>query len=250
MPLSDPNRDPSPGKGPWFATTHWSVVLAAGSDSSPGAHEALEKLCRIYWYPLYAFLRRQGCQIEEAQDLTQDFFARLLAKNYLSLADPARGRFRTFLLAGLKNFLLNERRNASRPKRGGGQRFIPLDVADAEGRYAREPVDERSPDKLYDQRWAATVLEQAMARLRQEFSAAGRQRLFEELKIFIWGDRNTVSQVELAVRLELTEAAVHVAVHRLRRRYRELLREQIAQTVSSPAEVDQELRELKAVLSR
>ena len=118
MPLSDPNRDPSPGKGPWFATTHWSVVLAAGSDSSPGTHEALEKLCRIYWYPLYAFLRRQGCQIEEAQDLTQDFFARLLAKNYLSLADPARGRFRTFLLAGLKNFLLNERRNASRPKRG------------------------------------------------------------------------------------------------------------------------------------
>jgi len=225
------------------------VVLTAGHDSSPGAQDALEKLCRTYWYPLYAYVRRQGHNVEQAQDLTQGFFARLLARNYLALADPERGRFRSFLLASLKNFLANEWRRTSRPKRGGGQRFIPLDSGEAEGRYGLEPVDEASPDKLYEKRWAAIVLEQAMERLHEEFRVTRRERLFEELKVFIWGDRNMASQTEVAARLEMSEGAVNAAVHRLRRRYRELLREQIAHTVASPAEIDEELRYLKKVLS-
>jgi RNA polymerase sigma-70 factor (ECF subfamily) len=209
----------------------------------------LEKLCRTYWYPLYAFVRRQGHEVEEAQDLTQEFFARLLAKNYLALADPGRGRFRTFLLASLKNFLANEWRRLSRPKRGGGQQFIPLDAETAEGRYSLEPADESSPDKLYEKRWAAILLEQAMDRLREEFSATGRAQLFEELKLWIWGEKNAVSQTEVAKRLSMSEGAVNVAVHRLRRRYRELLREEIAHTVANPVEIEEELRYLKTVLS-
>jgi RNA polymerase sigma-70 factor (ECF subfamily) len=249
MPPGNPSAGGHPDQRQWFTTTHWSVVLAAGHESSPGAQEALEKLCRTYWYPLYAFARRQGCAVEEAEDMTQEFFARLLAKNYLSLADPARGRFRSFLLTSLKNFLANEWRLVSRAKRGGGQQFIPLDTENAEGRYAHEPVDEASPDKLYEKRWAATVLEQAMDRLHEEFRATGREKLFAELKAFVWGDRDVTSQVEVAARLRMSEGAVNVAVHRMRRRYRELLRAEIADTVASPAEVDEELHHLKAVLS-
>jgi len=249
MPRGNPSVGGPADQRQWFTTTHWSVVLAAGHESSPGAQEALEKLCRTYWYPLYAFARRQGCTVEEAEDMTQEFFARLLAKNYLSLADPARGRFRSFLLTSLKNFLANEWRLVSRAKRGGGQQFIPLDAKDAEGRYAHEPVDEASPDKLYEKRWAATVLEQAMDRLHEEFRATGREKLFAELKAFVWGDRDVTSQVEVAARLRMSEGAVNVAVHRMRRHYRELLRAEIAETVASPAEVDEELHHLKTVLS-
>ena len=182
--------------------------------------------------------------------MTQEFFARLLAKDYLSLADPARGRFRSFLLTSLKNFLTNEWRNTSRQKRGGGQQLIPLDATEAEDRYALEPVDESSPDRLYEKRWAATLLEQALQRLGEEFSASGRQKLFEELKVFVWGDRRASSQVEVAARLEMTEGAVNVAAHRLRQRYRELLRAEIADTVASPTEIDEELRHIKKVLSQ
>jgi RNA polymerase sigma-70 factor (ECF subfamily) len=249
MPALEEHHGSDAPKGQWFTTTHWSVVLTAGHDSSPSAREALEQLCRTYWYPLYAFVRRQGQDVEEAQDLTQEFFARLLAKNYLALADPRRGRFRTFLLASLKNFLRNEWRDASRQRRGGGQSFLQLDAQDAEGRYALEPADESSPDKLYEKRWAATLLEKAMQCLRAEFSTTGRDRLFEELKVFVWGERSTTSQAEVAVRLDMTVGAVNVAVHRLRRRYRDLLREEIAHTVSSPAQIEEELRYLKAVLS-
>jgi RNA polymerase sigma-70 factor (ECF subfamily) len=230
-------------------TTHWSVILTAARLSSPGALAALEKFCRAYWYPLYVFVRRKGYEVEDARDLTQEFFAQLLAKNSLVRADRARGRFRSFLLASLKNFLVNEWRAASRQKRGGDQQFIPLDTEEAEGRYASEPADEASPDKLYEKRWAATLLEQAMDRLREEFAGGDRARLFEELKAFIWGEKTTASQIEVAARLNLTEGAVHGAVHRLRRRYRELLREEIARTVSTTTEIDEELRHLKAVLS-
>jgi len=232
-----------------FRTTHWSVVVAAQDSNTPQSAEALAKLCRVYWYPLYAYVRRQGRSPEDAQDLTQGFFARFLEKEYFKRADRTRGRFRTFLLSSLKNFLSNESRRATRPKRGGGQLLIPLDAEDAEGRYAQEPADESSPDKLYEKRWAATLLVQAMERVREEFCATGRQRVFDELKVFVWGDRNAVSQIEVAKRLGMSEGAVNLAVHRLRRRYRERLREEIAHTVDNPAEIDEELRHLKAVLS-
>jgi RNA polymerase sigma-70 factor (ECF subfamily) len=232
-----------------FHDTGWSTVIAAGQSTSPQASAALEKLCCAYWYPLYACVRRKGRSPADAQDLVQEFFARLLEKKYLKLANPARGRFRTFLLASLQNFLTNEWRQAARAKRGGGRACLSLDADEAEGRYAREPVEEASPDKLYEKRWAATVLEQALDRLRAEFGASLREREFDELKAFIWGDRNVGSQAAMAARLSMNEGAVNVAVHRLRRRYRELLRAAIADTVSNPAEIDEELQHLKQVFS-
>ena len=181
-----------------FATTHWSVVLAAGHNSVPGAQAALEKLCRAYWYPLYVYVRRQGNSSEDAQDLTQDFFARLLEKNYLAKADPNRGKFRTFLLRSLKNFLVNEWKRAGRLKRGGGVVFLSIDTSAAEDRYAAEAPEEFNPDTEYETRWAVTLIEQVLATLRQEFNAADRGRLFEELKGFIWGDKSSASYAQIA----------------------------------------------------
>jgi RNA polymerase sigma-70 factor (ECF subfamily) len=232
-----------------FATTHWSLVLAAGHSSVMGAPAALESLCRTYWFPLYVYVRRQGNSPEDAQDLTQAFFARLLEKKHLRLADPDRGKFRAFLLKSLKHFLVNEWEKARTQKRGGGHSVIPLDAEIAESRYAAEPVQTVSLDQVYEKRWAVTLIETVLDRLRENYAAAGRLPVFETLRGSIWGDSATVSYSAVAAQLGLTERAVKVAVHRLRSRYRELLRAEVAQTVAMPAEVDEELRHLMAVLS-
>jgi len=231
-----------------FATTHWSVVLAAGERELPQAAEALEKLCRTYWYPLYVYVRRQGNSPEDAQDLTQIFFSRVLEKNYFAKADRDRGKFRTFLLGSLKNFLINEWKRAGRLKRGGDLTFLSIDANVAEDRYAAEPANESNPDAAYEQRWAVTLIEQVLTALRQEFNAADKARLFEELKGFIWGDKSTASYAEIAGHLNLTEGTVKVAVHRLRQRFRQLLRAEVAHTVARPEDVDGELRHLIAVV--
>ena len=249
MPFSDSEPAERLPQSHRFNTTHWSVVLAAATLDSPAATESLQQLCRTYWYPLYAYVRRKGHDPEDAQDLTQQFFARLLQGNRLALADPQRGRFRTFLLSALQNFLVNEWVKASREKRGGGIAFVPLFNEYPENLYAVEPVDERTPETIYEQRWAAAVIARVMERLRAEYRGA-RERFFEALKDFAWGDKAGTSHAEIAVALGLTEGAVRVAVHRLRRRYRELLREQIAQTVANDAEVEDELRYLVEIVSR
>jgi RNA polymerase sigma factor (sigma-70 family) len=243
--------DPAPSHpsgGQWFATTHWSVVLLAACDAEPNSREALETLCAAYWYPLYAYVRRTGRTVEDAQDLTQDFFARLLEKQYLGLATPERGRFRTFLLSSLKNFLANDWKRAHRQKRGGDVSIVSIDTALGENRYAAEPVDAADPEKLYEKRWATTLLELTLDRLHKDYEATGRVQLFEELKVFVWGERSDCSYADIAQHLGLTEGAVKVAVHRLRHRFRELLRAQIAHTVADEGELDEELRHLIAVI--
>jgi DNA-directed RNA polymerase specialized sigma24 family protein len=233
-----------------FASTHWSVVLAAGDSAAPGAPEALEKLCRTYWYPLYVYVRRRGFDEPAAQDLTQQFFARLLEKKYLRLADPDRGKFRAFLLKSLQHFLVNEWEKTRTEKRGGGQSFIPLDADTAENRYAVEPDQGLALDEVYEKRWAVTLIEAVLARLRGDYAADGRGEVFEALKGCIWGDKGAPTYQAAAAQLGLAEGAVKVAVHRLRGRYRELLRAEVANTVADPNEVDRELRHLMAVLSR
>ena len=240
--------DDSPRMPAEFATTHWSVVLAAGHGSSLGAQQALERLCRTYWYPLYAFVRRQGHSPEDAQDLTQEFFARFLAKEYFGRADPALGRFRSYLLACLKHFLSEQRRQAGRLKRGGGQAIVSWDSQTAEERYQSEPADPLTPEKIFDRRWALSLLEQALARLGDEQSAAGKQAVFAQLRDYLWGEGSGAGYAEMAARLGQTEGALKVTVHRLRRRYRELLRAEVAQTVAAVHEVDEELRYLVAVM--
>jgi RNA polymerase sigma-70 factor (ECF subfamily) len=232
-----------------FATTHWSVVLAAGQSSAPGAQDALEKLCRTYWYPLYVYVRRQGNSPEDAQDLTQDFFARLLEKKYLQLADPDRGKFRAFLLKSLKHFLVNEWEKGRTQKRGGGQCVIPLDAEIAESRYAAEPAQALTLDEVYEKRWAATLIEATLAQLEESYAATGRLPVFEALKPFIWGEPAPLAYSGAAQQLKLTEGAIKVAVHRLRGRYRALLRAEIAKTVATPGEVDEELQHLVEVLT-
>jgi len=230
-----------------FATTHWSVVLSARQQESPQATAALEQLCRAYWYPLYVYVRRQGRSPEDAQDLTQDFFSRLLGKNYLARADRERGKFRTFLLRSLKNFLISEWRTEGRLKRGGGLEFIAIDATIAESLYATEPANESSPDAAYEQGWAVTLIERVLAALRLEYDDANKARLFDELKGFIWGEKSTASYAEIAGHLNLTEGTVKVAVHRLRQAFRECLRAEVADTVSRPEDIDGELRHLISV---
>ncbi|MHC1768172.1 MAG: RNA polymerase sigma factor [Verrucomicrobiia bacterium] len=241
--------EPSAKGSGLFTTTHWSVVLSAGQQDSPLAAEALEKLCRTYWYPLYAYVRRCGHGPDDAQDLTQEFFARLLEKSSLARADRAKGRFRSFLLGALNHFLADEQDRAQAQKRGGGQTFISWDQDDAEERFGAEPADELSPDKLFDRRWALTVLEQAANRLRDEYQAAGRRQFFDLLKGYVAGEQVVPSYAVTAARLGLTESAVKSAVFRLRRRYHELVREGVAQTVAGPAELEDEIRYLVAIFS-
>jgi RNA polymerase sigma factor (sigma-70 family) len=239
-----------PGCGGWpvFITTIWSVVLAAGKSDSAQAAEALEQLCRTYWYPLYVFVRRQGHAAHDAEDLTQEFFARFLEKEYFERADPARGRFRCFLLACLKNFLTEQHRHAGRLKRGGGQTLLAWDSQTAEERYQLEPADPATPEKIYDRRWALTLLEKTLARLGDEQAAAGKQQVFAQLKDYLWGEGGGTGYAEVAARLQMTEGTLKVAVHRLRQRYRELLREEVAHTVATAAETDAELRYLISVI--
>jgi RNA polymerase sigma-70 factor (ECF subfamily) len=232
-----------------FATTHWSVVLAAGARGSNEQPEALEKLCRTYWYPIYAYIRRRGAAPEDAMDLTQEFFIRLLQKNYPAQADPAKGKFRSFLLLTLNHFLADEFDKASARKRGGGQVFISLDQEAAEGRYRRELADDLSPERLFERRWAQSILEQGLRRLREEYAAETQPETYAVLKTFEPGEQLTLSYAEAASRLGISESALKSKIHRLRQRHRELVREEIAQTVSTAAEVDEELRHLMAVLS-
>ena len=239
---------PAPSGQAWFATTHWSVVLAVGQSTEAQASAALEQLCRAYWYPLYAFVRQQGHGPDDAQDLTQGFFARLLEKDYLAGVGPAKGRFRSFLLTALKCYLADEHDKATAQKRGGGQSPISLDAPTAEERYRMEPVRDWSPEKLFDRHWAMTVLAQARERLREEYLAAGKGGLFEKLKAFYDQDETTISYTEAAAQLALPENTVKSHVHRLRRRYRQLLREEIAQTLSRPEDVEGEIRYLLEVV--
>lgn len=232
----------------WFHTTHWTAVLNADGESTRG-REALSHLCTTYWFPLYSYVRRSGHSQEDAQDLTQEFFARLLSRDYLKAADPDKGKFRSFLLIVLKRFMANEWDKANRLKRGGGRRVLSLEAEDTEGRYLCEPIEELSPEKLYDRQWAAALLAEVMERLAAEFDSQGKAPLFEALKPFLSGDDEDVSYAEISKRTGMSEGALRVAAHRLRQRYRELLRLEIANTVSSPAAVDDEIRELFSALA-
>jgi len=232
-----------------FTTTHWSVVLAAADEASPQAHQALAELCRVYWYPLYAYVRRKGYEVADAQDLTQEFFARFLEKNYLGTVDRRKGKFRSFLLASLEHFLAKEWTRAHRLKRGGGQTIIAWDGCDPEERYRLEPADQAIGEDVYEKRWALTVLEQAMGSLGNEYTVAGKKQLFDELRPFISGDDEDTSYGDLAAKLAMSEGAVRVAVHRLRQRYGECVRGEIAKIVQRPEEIDEELGHLMSALS-
>jgi RNA polymerase sigma-70 factor (ECF subfamily) len=231
-----------------FAATRWTVVLKAARNSTDGGHEALTRLCETYWYPLYAYVRRQGRSPHDAQDLTQEFFARLLEKKRLAAVRPEKGRFRSFLLASLKNFLADERDRARAQKRGGGKSFLRLDERDAESRYRLEPADNATADKLFERRWAQALIENVMGRLREEHRAADKGRVFDRLKDFMAGETGRSTYADAAAELGTTEANVKVLVHRMRKRYRELLRAEIARTVASPSEVEDEVRFLFAAL--
>ena len=239
----------TPAKALLFATTHWSVVLTAGQGESPRAAQALETLCRTYWYPLYGYVRRRGYEVLDAQDLTQDFFYRLLDRDWLAQVDRRKGRFRSFLLVAMNHFLANEWDRAKRVKRGGRVVFQAYEDDTYEERFQEDARRERSPEQLYEQRWALALLETVLRRLREEATVAGRSAQFDELKVFLTGEKRSVSYAELATRLATTEGALKMAVQRLRRRYGELLREEIANTVNDPNEVEDELRHLMAVLS-
>jgi RNA polymerase sigma-70 factor (ECF subfamily) len=215
----------------------------------PEARPALELLCAAYWYPLYAHVRRRGYSADEAQDHTQQFFADILQRQALRAADQARGRFRSFLLAALDHFLANERRRGQAQKRGGGQRPLPLDFDTGESRYLREPVHSETPEREFLRRWAIELLGRSLDHLRDEYRTRGRLELFEELKAHLSGDSEAAPHAEIAARLGMTAGAVKTALSRLRRRCRELLREEIAQTVAAPGDVDDELRELLSALS-
>ncbi|MBI1841083.1 MAG: sigma-70 family RNA polymerase sigma factor [Verrucomicrobia bacterium] len=232
-----------------FATTHWSVVFRAGDSQGDEHVKALDALCRGYWYPLYAYVRRLGHSPHDAQDFTQAFFAYLLSKRLLTKATPESGRFRSFLLGSLKNFMANEWRRQSAQKRDD-RRTISFDAQDAEQRYAIEPMDEANPQLLYEQAWAVAVLEQSLSLLEAEYAASGKQPLFDHLAPCLQGDRQARPYAEIGARLAMSEGAVKVAAHRLRQRYRELLRASVANTVADPLEIDGELRHLMNVLGR
>jgi RNA polymerase sigma-70 factor (ECF subfamily) len=236
------------GRAQWFATTHWSVVLSAGDSGSAQAGAALEDLCKSYWYPLYAYVRRRGHDSEAAKELTQEFFALLLGKKLLAGVDPTRGKFRSWLLGVMNHFLAHEWARSRAQKRGGGQAAFSLDEARAEERYELEPIDEATPEKLFDHRWALTVLDQSAVRLREEYEAAGKGQLYTSLKSFVSADGGLVSYEQAAQLLGLSQSAVKSAIHRLRQRYQELIRDEISQTVTSDAEVDEEIRYLLAVI--
>lgn len=230
-----------------FVTTHWSVVLAAQGEST-AADEALEKLCRAYWWPLYGFVRRQGYEPEEAQDLTQSFFARLLERRDLNVVRREKGRLRSYLLVSLKNFLANAHYRATTVKRGGGRPLISLEELLDRERADLEPADTLSADRIYERRWALTLLDEVLVRLGAEYEAAGKLALFDRLKELLAGESGQPSQAKIAAEMRMTENAVKQAFHRLRHRYRQLLHEEIAHTVAAPDDVEDELRHFIAVL--
>jgi RNA polymerase sigma factor (sigma-70 family) len=230
-----------------FTTTHWSVVLEAQGES-PAAQEALEKLCRTYWRPIYAFLRRQGFPPEEAEDITQGFFAQLLERRSLDAVRKEKGRLRSYLLGALKYFVADEQRRAMAVKRGKGQRLIPLEELRGENRVEMEPADPVTAEMIYERRWALTVLERVLGRLKDEYVAVGKAALFDSLKELLPDEPGSPSQAEIAARLGMTENAIRQAFYRFRQRYQSLLREEIANTVATPADIEDELRHLIAVV--
>jgi RNA polymerase sigma factor (sigma-70 family) len=248
--MSPSALDSPPSNAQWFATTHWSVVLAAKQGDSAQAAAALEKLCRAYWSPLYAYIRRDGCDRTEAQDLTQEFFARLLDRAYLQHLCHQQGKFRSFLLAYLKNFLSEQRRRARAQKRGGAYEFVSIDAAVGEEGYLLEPVDELTPDQVFERRWAQATMQAALNRLREEYAARDQTALFERLQDYQPREHGGRSYAQLGDDLAMTEAAIKSAVQRMRHRHRELLREVIAQTVTRPEEIEEELRYFRAVLGQ
>lgn len=249
LPPAKPDPPPGQSVAREFRTTHWSVVLRAGGTDPATSRRALEELCRAYWYPLYSFVRRSGHSPEDAQDLTQGYFARLLAGPSLASVHPDKGRFRAFLLASLKHFLANEWKRAQCQKRGGGVPLLSLDEQNPEGRYLHEPVDDLTPERAFERRWAEALLAKVLARLRAEFIAARQADRYEALKHCLLNDREAASDETLAGRLGLTVHGIKSAVHRMRQRYGEIFREEIADTVAAPGDVEDEIRHLFQVLS-
>jgi RNA polymerase sigma factor (sigma-70 family) len=235
----DPGNHQQPAQS--FATTQWSVVLKAGHSNRPDASRALATLCQSYWFPLYAYVRRHVKDASEAQDLTQEFFARLIEKEILAIASPNVGRFRSFLLTSMKNFLTNEWNKAHAQKRGGRAALLSLDFDSGDSRYGLEPGHDLTPERLFERNWAITLLDLVLARLRDEFAAEGKSAHFELLRPFIGGNRPEASYSFVAGELNISPGAAKVAAHRLRRRYREMLRQELAQTVADPADVDDEI---------
>ena len=231
-----------------FPTTRWTLVVAAADPCRKEARSALVSLCESYWYPLYAYLRRRGYSADEAQDLTQEFFIRVLEGRYLDRADPEKGRFRSFILTSLKFFVADEQDRQRACKRGGGE-LLPLEFSSGEGRYQREPAHDETPERIFERRWALSLLDRVVERLRNEFVHHGRLEHFERLKVFLLG-QSDAPYAALALEMNTSEGALKVAIHRLRKRYRELFRQEIADTVADPADVESELRFLAAVLSK
>ena len=231
-----------------FTTTRWSVVLAAGKRTTPAGEAALSTLCQTYWYPLYSFARRIGSGPEEARDLTQDFFARMMERETLQQVDPAKGRFRSFLLRCFKNFVADEHRKERAKKRGGGSALLPLEVETAEGRYQREPSHDQTPEKIYERVWALTLLERAVDRLQEEYTGPRKQRLFAKLKVYLPGSQQPVPYAQTAKELGMNEVTIKVTIHRLRQRFRTVLVEEIAHTVGREEDIETEIRHLLAAL--
>lgn len=249
---SDSSSRSTPGSGGGsdiFATTHWTVVLAAGQRHTPQSDHALEALCRAYWFPLYAYIRRRGYNPTDAEDLTQAFFARFLEKNYLAGLSSERGRFRAFLLASLQHFLANEWDKTQRQKRGGGAEHLSLDWQEADSQFRLAGSSDPSPEKAFDREWALALLERVIQRLREECAAEGKTALFDQLKVFLTSGTGAVPYATPAAALGMDETAVRAAVHRLRKRYRLLLRDEIASTLSDPAQVEEEIRALFAAFA-
>jgi RNA polymerase sigma factor (sigma-70 family) len=236
--------DDKPAPRGRFMTTRWSLIIAAGGPSGERSTDALATLCEAYWYPAYAFIRRQGHDADAARDLTQEFFTRVLEKHYFRDADRTLGRFRAFLLTAIRHFLSNQRDRGHALKRGGRMQMLSLDVETAEDAYQLEGRDDLTPEKLFDARWASVLLDRALTRAKQEYVAADKSVLFDHLKGFLTGDSEDVPYAETARTLGMTEGAVKVAVHRLRRRFRDALVHEIAETVSDPADIDAEIRHL------
>jgi RNA polymerase sigma-70 factor (ECF subfamily) len=227
-----------------FATTHWSVVLAASSSSSSRYEEAISSLCQTYWFPLYAYLRKRGYDPHQAEDYIQSFFAQMLEKHYLRRVEPSRGKFRSFLLVALTRFVADQHDLAQAFKRGGGRKKLSIDLKFAEDKYALEPVSDLSPERIFEKSWALSVLEQTMARLEAEFVGMKKQKLFNCLKGHIGGEADSVPYHNVAADLDMTEDAVKAAVYRMRRRYRQLLRNEIAQTVTTNEQINEEIQNL------
>ena len=242
-------RNPTSAGGARFATTRWSIVLAAGQSSAPQQKQALETLCQSYWFPLYAYLRRRGYESHQAEDLTQEFFARMLEKQDFRSADPKCGKFRSFLLVRLKYFLSDQRDRDQAQKRGGGRKVLSLNSENAEGQYSLEPATQLSPEMLFEKAWALTVLERTMGRLEAEMASKGRQELFDHLKVYLTTDKDDIPYQDMATELSMTEGSVRVAVHRLRRQYRKFLRDEVAQTVADDDQIDEEMGSLFAALA-